>query len=116
MTFHRPALDLIGDLRRGKTADDLTTHVHDLIAACLDTGKKGELVLKLTFEPDKDDEARMKVTDQIAVKKPTRTVKPSLFFLTDGGNLSRTDPHQDELPGTGPRAVPSINDDNRKAN
>lgn len=120
--FQRPALDLIAELRRGKTANDLTEKVHDLIAACIDTGKKGELVLKLTFEPDPDDETRMKVTDQVAAKVPARTVKPSLFFLTDGGNLTRSDPlQQDLLPGTGGvRAVPNHDDstDNadRKAN
>lgn len=122
MAFQRPALDLIGELRRGKAAAELSDHVHALIAACTDTGKKGELVLRLQFEPDKDDDTRMKVTDSIVVKKPTRTVKPSLFFLSDGGNLSRTDPNQDALPGTGThgvRAVPSLDNDtntDRKAN
>ncbi len=96
----RPALDMIAELRRGKTAHDLTEKIHDLVAACVDTGKKGDLVLKLTFEPDPDDETRMKVTDQIAVKAPSRTVKPSLFFLTDDMSLTRTDPSQHTIPGT----------------
>ena len=96
----RPALDMIAELRRGKAAHDLTEKIHDLIAACVDTGKKGDIVLKLTFEPDTDDDTRMKVTDQIAVKAPVRNQKASLFFLTDDLSLTRTDPAQHTLPGT----------------
>ncbi|WP_426243752.1 hypothetical protein [Nocardioides sp. LHG3406-4] len=99
-THQRPALDMIAELRRGKTAHDLTQKIHDLVAACVDTGKKGDIVLKLTFEPDADDDTRMKVTDQIAVKAPTRNQKPSLFFLTDDLSLTRTDPSQHTIPGT----------------
>lgn len=117
--FQRPALDILAELRRGKVNHELTESIHDLISACTDTGKKGELVLKLTFEPDPDDSTRMKVTDQIGVKIPRRTVKPSLFFLTDDGNLSRTDPNQETFAGM--REVPAADSDEtdnstRKAN
>lgn len=107
MSYARPALDLIGDLRRGKTAHDLTEQLHELIAACRDTGKKGELVLKLTVEPDKDDESRMKVIDQIASKKPQRTVKPSLFFVDLDGNLTRSDPGQTSFDGMSDATTPT---------
>lgn len=110
MTYSRPALDLIGDLRRGKAAHDLTEKLHELIAACVDTGKKGELVLRITVEPDKDDESRMKVTDQIAVKKPARTVKPSLFFLDGDLNLTRSDPAQTSLDGMSDATTPTLID------
>lgn len=99
MTIHRPALDVLAELRRGKTAHELSEKLADLITACVDTGKKGELLLKLTLEPDPDDESRMKVTDQIAVKAPRRTERPSLFFI-DGGTLTRRDPNQDPIPGS----------------
>lgn len=107
MTYARPALDLIGDLRRGKAAHELTEQLHDLIAACLDTGKKGELVLKLTVEPDTDDETRMKVTDVIATKTPKRSQKPSLFFVDHDGNLTRSDPLQTSIDGVRDAATPT---------
>lgn len=99
MTYQRPALDLIGDLRRGKTAHDLTEKLHTLIASCLDTGKKGDLILKLTVEPDPELDSQMRVRDAITLKAPERTVKPSLFFVDPDGNLTRTDPHQTTLDG-----------------
>lgn len=107
MTYSRPALDVIGDLRRGKAHHDLTERLHDLIAACMDTGKKGELVLKLTIEPDPDDESRMKVSDQIAVKTPQRTQKPSLFFVDTDGNLTRSDPAQTSIDGVSDATTPT---------
>lgn len=110
MTYARPALDLIGDLRRGKAAHDITEALHELIAACRDTGKKGELVIKLTVEPDKDDESRMKVTDQIATKKPARNVKPSLFFVDLDGNLTRSDPGQTSIDGLSDATTPTLID------
>ncbi|WP_067428471.1 hypothetical protein [Nocardioides jensenii] len=116
-TFHRPALDVIADIRRGKLHTELTDAFAAVLEACIDTGKKGEVVLKLTFDPDKDDfSTRMKVTDQITTKAPRRTVKPSLFFLTDDGNLTRTDPNQEQFDGM--RAVPAtpVTDEHRKAN
>jgi hypothetical protein len=96
--FQRPALDLINELRRGKVASDLTEQIHELIARVSETGKKGQLSLVLTFDPDgkvgEEETPRINVTDVITVKAPRRTVRPSLFYLSDEGNLQRTDPNQ----------------------
>lgn len=114
MTYARPALDLIGDLRRGKTAHDLTEKLHELVAACLDTGKKGELVLKLIVEPDPEIDSQMRVRDAITVKTPERTLKPSLFFVDGDGNLTRTDPNQTTFDGMRDATTPTPI--NREAN
>lgn len=98
--FKRPFLDMVAELRRGRVNDDLTDKTHALIAACIDTGKKGSISLTLTFDPDKDiDDERFKVSDAIVVKTPTRSTKPSIFFVTRDGNFSRTDPNQDTFSG-----------------
>jgi hypothetical protein len=97
--FKRPALDLLAELRRGKVASELTDEIHDLVAACRDTGKKGSVTLTLTVEPDKDAdmdrEPRIRISDLITTKRPRRNVKPSMFFVTDDGNPTRQDPRQD---------------------
>lgn len=101
MTRQRPALDTLAELRRGRVSHELTEALHDLITACKDTGKKGELVLKLSVDPKKvgDHETpRIEITDSIQIKKPRRNVLPSTFYLTDDGNPSRRDPNQDEFP------------------
>lgn len=51
MTHQRPALDLLNDIGRGKLARELTEALHQLNTACLETGKKGQLQLRLTVEP-----------------------------------------------------------------
>lgn len=103
MTRQRPALDLIADIRRGKVAADLTEELHALIAACVDTGKKGELLLRLTIEPDKNaPQERFNVDGRVVAKTPVRSQRPSLFFVTDDGNLTRTDPRQEAFEGLSP--------------
>lgn len=99
-THQRPALDVLHELRRGKLAAELTEALHDLIAACTDTGKKGEIVLKLSIDPQQvgDHETpRIQVSDSITVKRPRRSVRPSTFFLTDDGLPVRKDPNQEEF-------------------
>jgi hypothetical protein len=96
----RPALDVLAELRRGRLQVELTDALHELLAACTDTGKKGQLVLTLTIEPKKVNELetpQITVTDQINTKKPRRSVLPSTFFLDDTGNPTRRDPHQEEF-------------------
>lgn len=105
--FHRPALDVLAELRRGKAKNDMTEKFHELITAVQDTGKKGELIIKLVVEPLKNDKTQVDVTDVIAVKVPTRSLPSSRFFLTDDGNLTRDDPQQEQL---GLRGVPSVSD------
>lgn len=97
-THHRPALDILAELRRGRLSAELTELLGELIADCQDTGKKGVLTLKITIAPDKVAEyetPRIQVTDQISVSKPKRTVQPSTFFLTDDARPVRRDPNQE---------------------
>ncbi|NUO57276.1 MAG: ParB/RepB/Spo0J family partition protein [Hamadaea sp.] len=88
----------------------------------VDKADRTALEVELTINPQKvgDYETpRIDVTDQIGTKKPTKTVLPSTFFLTDDGNPVRRDPNQDEfealreVPST-PTAVDTAAD--RKAN
>ncbi|SDC45264.1 hypothetical protein [Nocardioides lianchengensis] len=102
MSAHaRPALDILAELRRGRLSQELTDEIAKVIAACQDTGKPGEVVVKLKFTPKKvnDHETpRLEVTDQVGSKVPRRSVLPSTFFLTDDGRPVRRDPNQDEFP------------------
>lgn len=98
MTTKRPALDLLNDIGKGKLAHELTEALHDLVAACLDTGRKGTVQLALTIEPDKNaPRERFNVAHVIVAKTPRVAARPSMFFVTDDGNLSRTDPRQERF-------------------
>lgn len=100
-THIRPALDVLAELRRGRLQNELSEALHELLSACQDTGKKGQLVLTITVEPKKvgDHETpRVEISDQVTVKRPRRSVLPSTFYLTDDANPVRRDPNQDEIP------------------
>lgn len=93
----RPALDVMAELRRGRLANELTEGLHGLIAAALDTGRKGELVLKITVDPKKVNDyetPQIEISDQVVVKRPRRTTPPSIFYVADDGNAVRNDPNQ----------------------
>lgn len=116
MTGYRPALDVLADLRRGRMHEELTKALHEVLTACQETGKKGELTLKITISPQKVNDyetPRIDVTDQIGTKKPVKSVQPSTFFLTDDLNPVRRDPNQDDLGG--PLRDVSATDDERDA-
>jgi hypothetical protein len=107
-THIRPALDVLAELRRGRTQAELSEALHELMEACKDTGKKGELIVRIIVDPKKVGEfetPRVEISDQITVKRPRRTVMPSTFYLTDDANPVRRDPNQDEFPAL--REVPA---------
>lgn len=101
----RPFLDLLAEQSKGRTKEELTEAMHDLVTAVTATGKKGTLTLKLTVEPLKDSDGQMvKVADAVAVSLPRTDRKPSLFYAKDG-NLQRDNPLQQKFEGL--REVPA---------
>lgn len=80
---------------RGKTNDELSESLRTLVAACIDTGKKGTLRLTITVEPDGD---HLIVKDEIAVKCPEHDRPAAVWFYDPGaGALVRHDPSQPAL-------------------
>ena len=94
----RPFADVLRDLNRGRTHTELSEAMQSLVAAVVETGRKGTLTLTVTISPTGDDGA-VKLTDQLAVKTPSFDRAASLFYVDDEHNLSRTDPRQLEMPG-----------------
>ncbi|AUX33189.1 MULTISPECIES: hypothetical protein [Sorangium] len=56
----------------------------------------GELVIKLSLKTD--EKGRVEVGADIKTKLPAPVRSKSLFYATDGGNLTATNPHQAALP------------------
>jgi hypothetical protein len=94
--LRKPFAAFVQEARNGALHDDLSTGLADLVAACVETGKKGTLTLKVTVAPQKD-EVTILVTDDVTVKIPRHESKPALFFHDDAGNLLRNDPRQLDL-------------------
>lgn len=89
---------MLQQLRGGKTAEELSADINQLVQDCRSVGKKGELVLKITIEPDKGDTGQYFIDAQHKVAAPKFAKGKTMFWGTPEGNLQRQDPSQGELP------------------
>lgn len=96
-TAPRPFHDTITALRWGTLNDDLTKELNALVKKCGDTGKTGELTLKLKLKPGSG--GQIEVFDDIIVKAPKDQKGSSIMFATVEHNLIREDPRQLSIAG-----------------
>lgn len=93
----KPFGQFLHEQRNGALHDDPSRGLVELVNACVETGKKGMLTLKVTISPN-DDEETLVVLDDIVLKVPKPTTKAGLFYFDKDGNLLRRNPRQEELP------------------
>lgn len=98
-------LTVLGELRKGLTASELSEELSELIAAVKATGKKGGLTLKLEFVPANGGETVL-VTADWSTKEPLPNKASTTFFTTDDNLLVRRDPRQAEMFNVLPGKVP----------
>lgn len=98
----RPFSDTLRQIRYGELQNELAEGLNQLTKECCDTGKTGELVLKIKLKPN--PAGQVEVLDDLQIKTPKPTRGTSIFFATPEGNLQREDPRQRELEGI--REVP----------
>lgn len=100
----RPFAAVLAEIGGGKLHARLSDQLARLTAAVADTGKKGEITIKVKVEPFRKggENARM-VTGTSTAKIPEgEDASPaSVFFADKTGNLQRTDPTQQQLPLVG---------------
>lgn len=89
--------DTLNQLRFGTLNDDLSTELNKLVQACANTGKVGELTLKIKLKPGKG--GQIEVVDDIKVNTPKEERGSSIMFATPEGNLQREDPRQLQIDG-----------------
>lgn len=87
----------LAQLRGGKTQEELSQELNQLVQECRTTGKKGSLTLTITVRPDKGDNGQYFLKPEIKVKAPQFETGDTLFWGTPEGNLQRTDPAQGDL-------------------
>ena len=97
MAGKRPFTDTLVALRWGTLHDELTDELNKLVQVCGDTGKTGELTLKLKLKPGSG--GQIEVVDDLTVKSPKPTKTTSIMFATVENNLTREDPRQQSLEG-----------------
>jgi hypothetical protein len=89
------------EIGKGRLHARLSEQLAEICAAVTETGKKGQLVLKIEVKPlPKADKNTLVVTGSSAAKAPeSDDASPtSVFFADDAGNLTRNDPRQMTLP------------------
>lgn len=100
-----PFGNILRTLQKGTTHEELGKALHELVARVNETGKKGTLTLVLTVSQSKEW-GRVQIEDKVTTKLPEQDRYASIYFVTDDGNLTRTDPHQLAFD-VGPHAVAS---------
>lgn len=88
-------IKLLQSMRRGEIAREADDLLAEMIRAIHEHGGKGDLTLKLSVK--KNDAEQLEFTPTLKMNKPRRALGLGIFFATDEGELSRTDPNQDDL-------------------
>jgi len=88
-------LTLLQTHRRGEILKEADAALTDVIDAIRQHGGKGKLTLTLNFKLEKGDQ--ISLTPDLKVEKPRRAMSAGIFFATDEGQLTRTDPNQGDL-------------------
>lgn len=96
-------LDVLTDMRDGAVLMDCNEKFSQMVAAVLDTGKGGEITLKIKVKPSKvsmksnEGVIEVELEHAITAKVPELPVGKAIFFVTEDQRLSRSNPKQDEL-------------------
>lgn len=88
----RSFMATVADLRNGRTQDELTNQLSEVIAAVEATGKKGTITLTINVSPAAKNSTLLKIEDTIVAKAPTSDRAPTLMFVDGDHNLSLNDP------------------------
>lgn len=96
--MNKPFDTVLRDLRHGECLDEITEQFGQLVAACANTGKKGEMSLKIILKPSSNG-AVIEVVDDVKFKIPELSKGSSIFFPTPENNLVKNDPRQPQLEG-----------------
>jgi len=93
----RPITDVLRDVRRGRAVEQATRMTAEVVRAVDETGKPGELTIKIKVKPEKGGGSQKTITCEVKSKKPEQDIPEAVFFSDPDGDLHRTDPAQSEM-------------------
>lgn len=98
----RPLADVLRGVDKGRALDSAADALHALVTAVQETGKPGTITLtvKVGPLPKARTNDSLLVTASVTSKMPVIDGNPSMFFVDDEGNLTRSDPRQIRLSDT----------------
>ena len=87
--------DTLEAIDKGSVTKELAAAMREATMASINTMKKSEVIIKITIDPDtKTEPLAMRVSANIAIKKPATPRKAGIFYPTAIGGLTREHPHQ----------------------
>lgn len=90
----KPFATFLLEHARGRSHDELSRKLRDLLEAIEQTGKGGSISYKVSIKPETRADGAVLVTDEIKVSTPSLDRPASIFFVDDGYRLVRNDPRQ----------------------
>lgn len=94
---HQDFAALLVQHARGRSHDELSAALADLVRAVTATGKAGSLVYKVKVTPAKNVEGMVSVHDEIKSTVPQLDRPASLWFADQSGRLSQDHPSQQSM-------------------
>lgn len=103
----RPALEVLGRLRRGQVMDLMSVELNRVVNGVKDcqTGKGGKVTLTLKIDPVKKQQNAVFIQADIKGVAPEDPPESDLLFYDDDGNLHTRNPNQKDIFDDGPTGV-----------
>lgn len=93
----KPITDVLREIRGGKAVKTLSRMFAEVVLAVDETGKPGELTIKLKVKPEKGGGSAKVISCVANAKKPHDDIPEAIFFSDAEGDLHRSDPAQAEM-------------------
>lgn len=94
----RPITDIMREVNEGRLVDEASDALKRVIAGVQRSLKKGSVTIVIDVIPDKaGDTAVCELEAKVTVKVPAKSMRKSVFFIDESGNLSRRDARQNEM-------------------
>lgn len=94
---HREFASFLLEHSKGRTHDELTNKLAELVVAVQETKKPGKLQLTITIAPAKNVEEMVVVSDTVRLNAPTLDRPATMFFASSDGELTRDHPNQQTM-------------------
>lgn len=92
--FSRPFADWLREQAGGKSHDELSDALYDLVQRVKDTRKAGSLTYTIKVGLLKGESDVLLIEDVIKLRPPEHDRKPSIFYTDRAGNVTRNNPEQ----------------------
>lgn len=91
-------LEVLKQIRGGELVFELNQELERVVAGVRETGKGGEVRMKIVIAPMKQGSVALNVQADVSAKVPKPAQDVSIFFPTERNTLVRNDPRQKHMP------------------